>query len=165
MAASSSFEEFYTATVGRLLGALFLVTGDLHEAEEVVQEAFARASLRWSRLRDYDLPEAWVRRMAMNLATDRARSLQRQARALLKLGPPAEVPEVSVETLALVQALGTLPLRQRQAIVLHHLVGLSVEEVAQTLAVRSGTVKSLLARGRRALAAKLGEPEEVLYRP
>ena len=165
MAASSSFEEFYTATVGRLLGALFLVTGDLHEAEEVVQEAFARASLRWSRLRDYDLPEAWVRRVAMNLATDRARSLQRQARALLKLGPPAAVPEVSVETLALVQALGTLPVRQRQAIVLHRLVGLSVEEVARTLAVRSGTVKSLLARGRRALAAKMGEPEEVPYRP
>jgi DNA-directed RNA polymerase specialized sigma24 family protein len=54
------------------------VTGDLHEAEEVVQEAFARASLHWTRLRDYDLPEAWVRRVAMNLATDRARTLQRQ---------------------------------------------------------------------------------------
>jgi RNA polymerase sigma-70 factor (sigma-E family) len=165
MAASGSFEEFYTGTVGRLLGALFLVTGDLHEAEEVVQEAFARASVRWSRLRDYDLPEAWVRRVAMNLAADRARTLRRQARALLKLGPPAEVPAVSVETLALVQALRTLPVRQRQAIVLHHMVGLPVQEVAQTMAARSGTVKSLLSRGRRALAAKLREPEEVLYRP
>jgi RNA polymerase sigma-70 factor (ECF subfamily) len=76
MTGSGSFEEFYTGTVGRLLGALFLVTGDLHEAEEVVQEAFARASLHWTRLRD--LPEAWVRRVAMNLATDRARTLQRQ---------------------------------------------------------------------------------------
>jgi RNA polymerase sigma-70 factor (ECF subfamily) len=165
MTASSSFEEFYTGTVGRLLGALFLMTGDLHEAEEVVQEAFARASLHWTRLRDYDLPEAWVRRVAMNLATDRARTLQRQARALLRIGPPPELPAVSIETLALVQALRTLPLRQRQAIVLHHLVDLPVEEVAQTLAMPSGTVKSLLARGRRALAAKLGEPEEVLYRP
>jgi RNA polymerase sigma-70 factor, ECF subfamily len=53
MTASGSFEEFYTGTVGRLLGALFLVTGDLHEAEEVVQEAFARASLHWPRLRDW----------------------------------------------------------------------------------------------------------------
>jgi RNA polymerase sigma-70 factor (ECF subfamily) len=75
------------------------------------------------------------------------------------------VPAVSVETLALVQALRTLPVRQRQAIVLHHLVGLPVEEVAQTMAARSGTVKSLLSRGRRALAAKLRESEEVLYRP
>jgi RNA polymerase sigma-70 factor (ECF subfamily) len=49
-------------------------------------------------------------------------------------------------------------------IVLHHLVDLPVEEVARTLAMRDGTVKRLLARGRKALAAKLGEAEEVLYR-
>jgi DNA-directed RNA polymerase specialized sigma24 family protein len=69
----------------------------------------------------------------------------------------------SVDTLALIEALRTLPVRQRQAIVLHYLADLPVQEVAQVLAVPSGTVKSLLARGRRALAAKLGESEEVLY--
>jgi RNA polymerase sigma-70 factor (ECF subfamily) len=164
MAASASFEEFYAATVDRLHGHLFLVTGDLHAAEEIVQEAFTRASMRWSHLRDYDRPEAWVRRVAMNLAADRARSLRRQARALLKLTPPPAVPAVSAETLALVQALRTLPTRQRQAIVLHYLADLPVQEVAQALAVPSGTVKGLLARGRRALAAKLGEPKEVLDR-
>jgi RNA polymerase sigma-70 factor, ECF subfamily len=163
MAGSGSFEEFYTGAVGRLLGQLFPVTGDLHEAEEVVQEAFARASVRWPRLRDYDLPEAWVRRVAMNLAADRARSLRRQARAVLKLSPPPEAPAVSVEALALAEALRSLPIRQRQVIVLHHLADLPVGEVARTLELRDGTVKSLLARGRRALAAKLGEPEEVLY--
>ena len=77
MARSGSFEEFYTGAVGRLLGQLFPVTGDLHEAEEVVQEAFTRAAARWSRLRDYDVPEAWVRRVAMNLAADRGRTLRR----------------------------------------------------------------------------------------
>jgi len=157
MAASESFEEFYAATVGRLLGQVFLVSGDLHAAEEIVQEAFTRAAIRWARLRDYDVPEAWVRRVAMNLAADRARSLRRQARAMLRLGPPASVPAASVETLALVEALHTLPIRQRQAIVLHYLLDRPVEEVAQVLAVRGGTVKSLLARGRRALAARLGE--------
>ena len=70
-----------------------------------------------------------------------------------------------METLALVEALRTLPVRQRQVIVLHHLVGLPVEEVAQTLRVPAGTVKSQLSRGRRALAARLGEAEEVLDRP
>ena len=165
MTGGGSFEEFYTGAISRLLGQLFLVTGDLHEAEEVVQQAFARASVRWSWLRDYNAPEAWVRRVAMNLATDHARKLRRQAKALLRLGPPLEAPEASVETLALVEALRTLPVRQRQAIVLHHLVGLPVEEVAQTLRAPVGTVKSLLARGRRALAARLGEAEEVLYRP
>ena len=58
----------------------------------------------------------------MNLATDHARKLRRQAKALLRLGPPLEAPEASVETLALVEALRTLPVRQRHAIVLHHLV-------------------------------------------
>jgi RNA polymerase sigma-70 factor, ECF subfamily len=165
MTGGGSFEEFYTGAVSRLLGQLFLVTGDLHEAEEVVQEAFARASVRWSWLRDYNAPEAWVRRVAMNLAADHARKLRRQAKAILRMGSPPEVSAVSVETLALVQALRTLPIRQRQAIVLHHLVELPVEEVAQTLRIPAGTVKSLLSRGRRALAAKLGEAEEVLYRP
>jgi RNA polymerase sigma-70 factor (ECF subfamily) len=163
MDGSRSFEEFYAGTVRRMLGQLFPIIGDLHEAEEVVQEAFARASVRWARLRDYDVPEAWVRRVAMNLAADRARTLRRQTSAILKLSPPPEVPAVSVEALALAEALRTLPVRQRQVIVLHHLVDLPVEEVARTLGVRDGTVKSLLARGRRALAAKLGEAEEVLY--
>jgi RNA polymerase sigma-70 factor (ECF subfamily) len=64
--------------------------------------------------------------------------------------------------MALAQALRTLPMHQRQAIVLHHLIDLPIDEVAAILGTRTGTVKSWLARGRRALAAKLGEPEEVL---
>jgi RNA polymerase sigma-70 factor, ECF subfamily len=162
MARNGSFEEFYIGAVGRLIGQLFPVTGDLNEAEEVVQEAFTRAAARWSRLRDYDVPEAWVRRVAMNLAADRARNLRRQARAMLKLRPPPEVLPASVEALALAEALRSLPIRQRQVLVLHYLADLPVGEVARTLEIPEGTVKSLLARGRHALAAKLGEPEEVL---
>jgi RNA polymerase sigma-70 factor, ECF subfamily len=162
MAGSGSFEEFYSGTVGRLVGQLFPVTGDLHEAEEVVQEAFTRAAARWSRLRDYDVPEAWVRRVAMNLAADRARGLRRQARAMLKLSPAPEVLGASVEALALAEALRGLPIRQRQVLVLHYLVDLPVDQVAHTLRMPEGTVKSLLSRGRQMLASKLGEAEEVL---
>ena len=162
MADTEGFEAFYTATAGRLLGAMYPVTGDLHEAEEIVQEAFARASTRWARLRDYDVPEAWVRRVAMNLAADRGRRIQRQARALLRSGPAPVVPPASVEAMALAEALRSLPMPQRQAIVLHHLADLPVEEVAATLGAPTGTVKSWLARGRRTLAARLGDQEEVL---
>lgn len=161
MADTEGFEEFYTATVGRLLGQLFPVTGDLHEAEEVVQEALARAFLHWSRLRDYEAPEAWVRRVAMNLAAERARRLRRRARAIVRAGPPPHTPQVSVEALDLLEALRTLPIRQRQVLVLHHLVGMPVEEVARMLSLPSGTVKSALARGRRALAVLLDDLEEV----
>ena len=58
MSSNAEFEEFYGGAVGRLLGQLLLVTGDLHEAEEVVQEAFARAFIHWSRLRDYEVAAA-----------------------------------------------------------------------------------------------------------
>jgi RNA polymerase sigma-70 factor (ECF subfamily) len=62
------FAAFYAGSYRRLLGQLFAVTGDLAEAENVLQEAYARAFARWSRIGGYDLPEAWVRRVAINLA-------------------------------------------------------------------------------------------------
>ena len=83
----------------------------------------------------------------------------------MPLRRPPPVPAASAEAVALLEALRTLPMRQRQAIVLHHLVDLSVEEVAATLGTRPGTVKSLLARGRRALANRLSDAEEVLNSP
>jgi RNA polymerase sigma-70 factor (ECF subfamily) len=114
-------------------------------------------SVRWARLCDYDVPEAWVRRVAMNLAADRLRRAQRQLAALVRLGPAPLVPPVQLEELALLEALRTLPISHRQVIVLHHLVGMPVEEAAATLTIPTGTVKTRLARGRRALAARLGE--------
>src|SRR5215211_9521747 len=91
--AHEGFAAFYASSYRRLLGQLFAVTGDLAEAENVLQEAYARAFARWSRVGDYDLPEAWVRRVAINLAAMAERSLRRRARALLRLGPPPLVPE------------------------------------------------------------------------
>lgn len=149
------FAGFYKASYQRLLGQLFAVTGDLAEAENVLQEAYARAFARWAQVRAYDLPEAWVRRVALNLAAMAARRLRRRAAALLRLGPPPAIPELSSELLDLHDALRGLPLGQRQVVVLHHLVGLPVEEVAGELGVPAGTVKSRLARGRRALAQAL----------
>jgi RNA polymerase sigma-70 factor, ECF subfamily len=156
---SGTFEDFYVQTVDRVVGQLYVATGDLHEAEEVVQEAFVRAASRWARLERYDLPEAWVRRVAMNLARDRARWRRRRTVLLRRIGEPPQVPAASVEALALADALRELPIRHRQAIVLHYLVDMPVEEVARTLLVPVGTVKSWLARGRRALAGALGERE------
>jgi RNA polymerase sigma-70 factor, ECF subfamily len=149
------FAAFYASSYRRLLGQLFAVTGDLAEAENALQEAYARAFVRWPRVRDYDLPEAWVRRVALNLAAMAARSLRRRARALLRLGPPPAVPELSPDLIDLHDALRALPLGQRQVIVLHHLVGLPVDEVARELGLAPGTVKSRLARGRAAMASTL----------
>ena len=150
-----SFADFYTASYQRLLGQLFALTCDLAEAENLLQEAYARAFARWAQVCAYDYPDAWVRRVAINLAAMADRSLRRRTVALLRLGPPPTAPELSPELLDLHHALRALPLGQRQVIVLHHLVGLPVEEVARELGVPAGTVKSRLARGRRALAQVL----------
>jgi hypothetical protein len=109
------FDSFYEAAFGRIAGQLFLVTGDLQDAEDVTQEAFARASMRWSRLRTYDLPEAWVRRVALRLATDRFRQARRRLVALRRLDAEPRVPAVSVEALALAEELRALPLTWRKA--------------------------------------------------
>lgn len=159
MPAAEEFDAFYTRVFGPLVGKIFLVTGDLHQAQDVVQEALSRAAARWPRVCRYEVPDLWVRRVALNLVADGARRRRRWLAALTRVGPPpAAIPEVSAEAVALVQALRTLPVRYRQVLVLHYYLGLQVEEVAGELAVPAGTVKTRLARGRRALASALGEP-------
>ena len=98
MGQARGFEEFYQACYGRLLRQLALMTTDLADAEDVLQAAFARAALRWWQLETYDVPEAWVRRVAMNLAADKARRLRRRTAAMLRLGPPSAQPELSADT-------------------------------------------------------------------
>jgi RNA polymerase sigma-70 factor (ECF subfamily) len=156
------FEAFYTATYERLVGQLLVVTGSLQHAEDVVQEAFVRACGRWSYVRDYQVPEAWVRRVALNLAASGLRRARRRAALLVRLGPAAEVPALSVEAVALTRTLRKLPLRGRQVLVLHHLVGLPVQEIARELGVPVGTVTARLSRARATLARLLAAEEEEL---
>ena len=157
---TEDFDSFYAAAFPRLVGQLALVTGDRHEAEDVVQEAMARAASRWTRLGAYEAPEAWVRRVAFNLAVSGHRRARRRLAALLRLGPPAPVPPVSVDALALADALQELTLAHRQVVVLYYLADLPVEQVAAELGVPVGTVKARLARARGALAARLTDPAQ-----
>jgi RNA polymerase sigma-70 factor, ECF subfamily len=150
-----SFEEFFAATYGRLVGLLFAFLHDRAQAEDVVQDAFASALLRWPVLRRYHDPEAWVRAVAFRRAIDHHRRNARQLRALVRLGPPPAPPPVGAEHVDLVRALRRLPLAQREVLVLHYVAELAVERVAAELRVPVGTVKSRLARGRAALAQEL----------
>ena len=158
MEGTGDFDSFYAATFTRLVGQLAVVTGDRYEAEDVVQEAMARAASRWPRLRSYQAPEAWVRRVAFNLADSGHRRARRRLAALLRLGPPAPVPPVSVDALA--DALQGLSVAHRQVVVLYYLADLPVEQVAAELRVPVGTVKARLARARGALAARLADPAQ-----
>ena len=108
--ADEEFSAFYAATYQRLLGQLVLLCGDRAEAEDALQEAFARAAVRWRRLRSYQAPEAWVRRVALNLTRMAARRLRRRTAALLRLGSAPAAAELSAETIDLLVALRALPL-------------------------------------------------------
>ena len=159
-----SFEEFFAAAYGRLVGLLVAFLHDRAQAEDVVQDALASALLRWPVLRRYHDPEAWVRMVAFRRAIDHRRRTARQLRALLRLGPPPSVPPVGAEHVDLVRALRKLPVAHREVLVLHYVAELAVERVAAELRVPVGTVKSRLARGRAALAHQLqpgvGAPDE-----
>lgn len=152
-----SYDDFYAASAPRLVGQLHAMTGDLTEAQDCVQEAFARAWRRWDRVQAYDSPEAWVRTVAHRLAVSRFRRTRTGVRALRRHGPPADAPGTTPDRVALVAALAALPEVQRRAIVLHHVAGLSVDEVAAETGSPSGTVKARLARGRAALAVLLSD--------
>ena len=153
------FDAFYGRTSAASVRALHAMTGDLAEAQDVVQEAYARAWQRWSVLRDYDAPEAWVRTVAWRLAVSRVRRARVGLARLRDAAPPEEVAPPGPEHVALVAALRRLPAAQRRAVVLHHLVGLSVAEVAAETGVPTGTVKARLSRGRSALALMLTDEE------
>ncbi|MFI6331144.1 RNA polymerase sigma factor [Micromonospora chersina] len=149
--------ELYAGCFRRLVVQLYAVTGDLSEAQEAVQEAFTRALAAPRRIAGLDNPEAWLRRVAVNVARSRHRRRRVLDTLLRRLGPPPTVADRSPEHLALLAALRELPEGQRQALALHYLVDLPVDEVAATLGVSPGTVKSRLSRGRQALAVLLAD--------
>ena len=104
MGDETSFEEFYAGVFNRLVGQLVLVTGNLQEAEDVVQEALTRAAGRWARLRAYNVPEIWVRRVAMNLATDGFRRARRRLLLAARLVPDPHPPP-TLEGVAVAEAI------------------------------------------------------------
>jgi RNA polymerase sigma-70 factor (ECF subfamily) len=155
------FDGFYHAHFRPLSVQLCAYVGDLHVAQDLVQEAFCRAYPRWRRVSGLDDPVGWVRKVAWNLATSRWRrtrtALVNQHR-LRGWYAPVEGP--TPDRVALTRALATLPENQRRVVVLHHLADLTVAEIARQERVAEGTVKSWLHRGRAGLARALAEEGE-----
>ncbi|MGZ6792228.1 MAG: RNA polymerase sigma factor [Mycobacteriales bacterium] len=152
--------DLYAGSYSRLVRALTLAAaGQSGLAEECVQEAFVRLLGRWDRIGTYDDPEAWVRSVAFRLLSNRRRSAARGLRALVRHGAAPDAAAPSPDRVDVLAALAQLPLHQRTALVLHHMVGLSVEEVARELGVPAGTVKSRLGRGRAALEPLLHQED------
>lgn len=153
----TDFDQFYTAHVHRLVAIVYTVTGDAAEAEDAVQEAFTRAWSRWDRLVANGDPTPWIRTVAMRLAVSTWRKSRNRVRAHFRHGPPADLPDLAPDHVALVAALRKLKPEQRRAVVLHHLLDLPVEEVARETGSTSAAVRTRLVRARRALSIHLGD--------
>lgn len=132
---------------------VFRLLGDASAAEDCAAEALARAFARWSHVKSLTYRDAWVLRVATNLAIDIAR---RRAPAL---EPPGhiDIEDMTATRLALAAALRALPDRQRHAVVLRYLNDYSEAQVAEALGISAGTVKTHLKRGLEALRGRLGD--------
>lgn len=150
------YAEFYGSTFRRVVTYLYAVSGNLTDAQDMAQEAYARAWQRWATVSAYDDPEAWVRTVGYRLCLNRWRKARNRLKAYRTHGVEDSAAAPSENTVALVAALRSLDAHHRQAIVLHHLLDLPVDEVARQTGAPVGTVKARLARGRRKLADLLG---------
>ncbi|MET7395814.1 SigE family RNA polymerase sigma factor [Dactylosporangium sp. NPDC005572] len=155
MADESTFAEFYRGTYRGLVTQLVAYTGDLAEAQDIAQEVYVRAWQRWRRLSEYDDPRAWVSKVGHHLAISRWRRAKVAVSTWTRHGPPPPPVEPDGATLDLVNALKRLPEAQRRALVLFHLGGFSVGDIARVEGAPEGTIKARLSRGRQALAPML----------
>jgi RNA polymerase sigma-70 factor (ECF subfamily) len=156
-----SFDELYLATRDRLIAQIYVFTSDETEARDLVQQAFERAWIHWRRVSKLADPEAWVRLVAFNLAKN-----HRRWRRHVSVQPvvPEKVSDPIADEQSLIefgQALARVAPDQRRALILYHLVGLSVAEIAAEMSAPSGTVMSWLYRGRAQLAAELERLEAI----
>jgi RNA polymerase sigma-70 factor (ECF subfamily) len=135
-----------------------LIVRDTATAEDLTQEAFARLYLSWSKLWPSGNPGGWVYRVATNLAINWHRRAARELRAIARLQrwTPTSVEAVEVHP-ELERAIRNLPPRQRAAVALHYVGGLTMEEAAVAMSCRPGTVKSLLHSARERIRKEIGD--------
>jgi RNA polymerase sigma-70 factor (sigma-E family) len=165
----TEFAEFAGPATARLLRLAWLLTGDRHQAQDLVQSALVRTYTSWHRIRDDDAM-AYTRKIVVNLHTDWLRR-----RFWLERSVP-EVPAVPDEAdgvrrvesrMALVAALQSLGRRERTVVVLRYYLDLSEAETAETLGVTTGTVKSTASRALRKLRTNphLADSHPLLHAP
>ncbi|RLK23331.1 RNA polymerase sigma-70 factor (sigma-E family) [Micromonospora sp. M71_S20] len=143
----AEFDDFVRTRSVAMLRVAYLLTGDRHAAEDLLQEVLEQVYVRWRRVRTS--PEAYARRALVNRSINRWR--RRARRPEQALGDNDGVARDHADDIALrqavVAALRTLPPRQRAAVVLRYLEDLSVADVAGALRCSEGTVKSHASRG------------------
>jgi RNA polymerase sigma-70 factor, ECF subfamily len=153
--ASVEFDWWFRATYSSLERTVFLVIGDRARAEEVAQDAYLKMFQRWSAVRGYERPDAWVRRVAIRMAIKQAKRDRRRTdleRLAVDRDEPASLPDPD-----LAACVARLSPMQRAVVVLYYWEDNSVFDIARALEVSESTVKQHLFRARARLADALGE--------
>lgn len=147
------FEDEFGSLYRLARTVAYRILGSVPEAEDAAAEAMTRALVDWNRVGLLPHREAWVQRVAANVAIDVVRRLGRGERAVAEMGHRSEAgtgrapDDEAVLRMTMVAALAQLPRRQREAIVLRHLLGYPEAEVSAALGVSSNSVKKHLQRG------------------
>jgi RNA polymerase sigma-70 factor (ECF subfamily) len=153
-----TFDAIFAEEYPAIVASAAVVLEDWNLAQDLAQESFVKLLLHWEKVSRYDKPGAWIRKVTIREAV---RVRTRQRREILRwrsLRPAAadDAYATVVDRLALGPHLRGLSAGQRAAIALHYFSDMSTEDAAALLGVSSGTIKTHLARGRRALSAETG---------
>ena len=148
----AAFAEYFAARSGAMRGTAFLLCGDWHRAEDLVQTAFTKLYTHWNRVARHESLDPYVRKVLIRTFIDDGR------RGWWRRERPQEIPveheaapAPADDRLMLLQALAKVPARQRAVLVLRYFDDLSVAEAASVMGCSQGTVKSQTARGLDAL--------------
>ncbi len=155
---TDEFDRFFLESKPALFAQAYVLTGDVAEAEDLVQETLVRTWRHWQRVSRLENPGGWARHVLDNLAVDSwRRRASRNRRAGLELRSTTAVAAPATEPLELVAALRALPEQQRQAVVLSAVVGLTTDEIAEEMSTTAATVRSWLSRARAAVSSELAD--------
>ncbi len=151
------FRVFVAARQASLLRTAYLLTGNLHSAEDLLQASLTKTYLAWPRIKDKSMAERYVRTTMSRTSVSWWRRRWRDERSTGTLPEVAVHDRVSDDQDEVWQALATLPVRQRAVLVLRFYEDLSEAEIADVLGCSNGTVKSHASRGLKAMRALLGD--------
>jgi RNA polymerase sigma-70 factor (ECF subfamily) len=153
----ADYERFFFDSKRALVGQAYLLCGELEEAQDLAQEALIRAWRHWERVRALDDPYGWTRKVLHNLAVSQWR--RRRIRLFHADLTLTHVPEPDVEVMEIAAVISRLPEKQKRALVLSAIVGLTNSEIAEELKSPEGTIRVWLSRARAAVAEELRGPQ------